>query len=107
MKKRDSCFFNLVCHGFLGCLPIVRVVGQGDDEERTPEYQVGHRDHDEHFHLSVIKSKIKNQNCDHDEHVHLPVPVRIVMIVAMVSGMTFEDVIFKSNMISSHQLQDH
>ena len=60
---------DLVCHGFLGCLPIVRIVGQGDDEERTPEYQVGHRDHDEHFHLPVMKSKSGHR--DYDDHHHL------------------------------------
>ena len=55
LKNRESCILDLVCHGFLGCLPIVCVVGQGDNKERTPEYQVGHRDHDEHFHLPVMK----------------------------------------------------
>ena len=53
MKKRESWIIHLMGHGFLGCLPVVRVVGQGHNEEGTPEYQVGHRDHYEHLHLDV------------------------------------------------------
>ena len=48
------CIFNLVGHGFLGCLPVISVVGQGHNEQRAPEYQVGHRDHYEHLHLTVM-----------------------------------------------------
>ena len=53
--KRSS---NLVGHGLLGCLPVVSIVGQGDDEERSPEDQVGHRDHYEHLHLDIFNREI-------------------------------------------------
>ena len=45
-------------HGLLGCLPVVSIVGQGDDEERSPEDQVGHRDHYEHLHLDIFNKEI-------------------------------------------------
>ena len=54
-RKRSS---NLVGHGLLGCLPVVSIVGQGDDEERSPEDQVGHRDHYEHLHLDIFDKEI-------------------------------------------------
>ena len=52
-------------HGFLGCLPVVRVVGQGHNEERTPEYQVGHRDHNEHFHLMYDDDDCVSKNASY------------------------------------------
>ena len=63
LTRVKSCISNLVGHGFLGRLPIVSVVCQGDDEERTPEYQVRHCDHYEHFNLPVA---FDNDNCVND-----------------------------------------
>ena len=37
-------------HRLLGVLPLPAPVDQGDEEERSPEDQVGHRDHQEHLH---------------------------------------------------------
>ena len=44
---------HLMCHRLLGGLPVIAVVGQGDQEQGAPEDQVGHRDHYEHLHLDV------------------------------------------------------
>ena len=41
---------HLVRHRLLGVLPLPAPVDQGDEEERSPEDQVGHRDHQEHLH---------------------------------------------------------
>ena len=38
-----------MCHRLLGGLPVIAVVGQGDQEQGAPEDQVGHGDHDEHL----------------------------------------------------------
>ena len=45
-------FDHLVRHRLLGVLPLPAPVDQGDQEERTPEYEVSHGDDQEHLHPS-------------------------------------------------------
>ena len=40
----------LMWHGLLSILPLPAPVDQGDHEERSPEHQVSHGDHQEHLH---------------------------------------------------------
>ena len=41
---------HLMRHWLLGILPLPAPVDKGDQEERAPEDEVGHRDHQEHLH---------------------------------------------------------
>ena len=41
---------DLMRHWLLGILPLPAPVDKGDQEERAPEDEVGHRDHQEHLH---------------------------------------------------------
>ena len=97
-------------HGFLGCLPVISVVGQGHNEQRAPEYQVGHRDYYEHLHLLDIAHHHHYHNHhhqkrqqghneqrapeyqvghrDHYEHFHLVVMI-MMNIIMMMSRMMF------------------
>ena len=38
-----------MCPGFLRVHPVPVPVEEGDEEERAPEDEVGHRDHEEHL----------------------------------------------------------